>query len=92
MSLPVYMLVEIFVYLSSPVDARLPKFHGKAIPSLPRCGSLEPVRKPANPGPAASVNELVGFTSSLLRLLCQVTKQHKGIASKVKKRIFKVNW
>ncbi|XP_015763602.1 PREDICTED: RNA polymerase II-associated protein 1-like [Acropora digitifera] len=68
--------------VSSPVDARLPKFHRKSIPSLPGCGSLELVRKRANLGPTASVNELVGFTSSLLRLLCQVTKQHKGIASK----------
>ena len=91
MSLPTYMLVEILVFLSSPVDARLPKFHRKSIPSLPGCGSLELVRKPANRSPTASVNELVGFTSSLLRLLCQVTKQHKGIASKVDKRIFKVN-
>ncbi|XP_029211731.2 RNA polymerase II-associated protein 1-like isoform X2 [Acropora millepora] len=71
-----------FTQISSPVDARLPKFHRKSIPSLPGCGSLELVRKPANRGPTASVNELVGFTSSLLRLLCQVTKQHKGIASK----------
>ena len=91
MSLPLYMLVEILVFLSSPVDARLPKFHRKSIPSLPWFGSLEPVRKPANRGPATSVNEFVGFTSSLLRLLCQVTKQHKGIASKVDKRILKVN-
>lgn len=87
---PVNMLVEIFVYLSSPLDARLPKFHRKAIPSLPECGSLKPFRKPSNQGLAASVNELVGFTSSLLRLLCQVTKQHKGVAPKVSKRIYKI--
>ena len=76
--------VTCIAYLSSSHDARGPKLCRKAIPSLPDYGSLKLHRKPGTQSPKVSVKELVGFASSWLQLFCQVAKQHKGIAPKVK--------
>ena len=62
---------------------RASKLSRKFIPSLPDFGSLELVDKAGTHLAETIITELLGFTSSLMQLLFQVTKLHKGIASKV---------
>ena len=59
------------------------KLSRKFIPSLPDFGSLELIEKAGTHPAESSIPELLGFTSSLMHLLFQVTKLHKGIAEKV---------
>ena len=68
---------------SSSYNNTEPKLSRKAIPSLPGYGSLELHWKPGAQSSDSSITELIGFISSLLQLLCQVTKLHKGVAAKV---------
>ena len=59
------------------------KLSKKFIPSLPDIGSLELVDKTGTHPAETIITELLGFISSLMQLLFQVTKLHKGIAAKV---------
>lgn len=59
------------------------KISRKFIPSLPDFGSLELIEKSETRPAKSSITELLGFTSSFIQLLFQVTKLHKGIAAKV---------
>ena len=51
--------------------------------SLPGYGSLEVSCKVGKPCMEFHIHELIGFISSLLQLMYQVTKLHKGLAEKV---------
>ena len=51
--------------------------------SLPGYGSLKVSCKVGKPCMEVHIHELIGFISSLLRLMYQVTKLHKGLAEKV---------
>lgn len=51
--------------------------------SLPGYGSLEVSCKVGKPFVEVHIHELIGFISSLLQLMYQVTKLHKGLAEKV---------
>ena len=51
--------------------------------SLPGYGSLEVSCKVGEPCMELHIHELIGFISSLLQLMYQVTKLHKGLAEKV---------
>lgn len=51
--------------------------------SLPGYGSLEVSCKVGKPCMELHIHELIGFISSLLQLMYQVTKLHKGLAEKV---------
>ena len=51
--------------------------------SLPGYGSLEVSCKVGEPCMEFHIHELIGFISSLLQLMYQVTKLHKGLAEKV---------
>ena len=59
------------------------KLSRKFIPSLPDFGSLELIEKAGTHPVESIITELLGFTSSLMQLLFQVTTLHKGIAAKV---------
>jgi len=62
--------------------SRESKLSRKFIPSLPDFGSLELIDKARTHPSESSITEPLGFTSSLMQLLFQVTKLHKGIAAK----------
>ena len=51
--------------------------------SLPGYGSFEMSCKVEKPCMEVHIHELIGFISSLLQLMYQVTKLHKGLAEKV---------
>lgn len=51
--------------------------------SLPGYGSFEVSFKVEKPCMEVHIHELIGFISSLLQLMYQVTKLHKGLAEKV---------
>ena len=51
--------------------------------SLPGYGSFEVSCKVEKPCMEVHIHELIGFISSLLQLMYQVTKLHKGLAEKV---------
>ena len=51
--------------------------------SLPGYGSLEVSCTVGKPCMEVHIHELIGFISSLLQLMYQVTKLHKGLAEKV---------
>ena len=51
--------------------------------SLPGYGSLEVSCKVGKPCMEVHIHELIGFISSLLQLMYQVTKLHKALAEKV---------
>lgn len=51
--------------------------------SLPGYGSFEVSCKVGKPCMEVHIHELIGFISSLLQLMYQVTKLHKGLAEKV---------
>ena len=51
--------------------------------SLPGYGSLEVSCMVGKPCMELHIHELIGFISSLLQLMYQVTKLHKGLAEKV---------
>jgi len=58
------------------------KVSRKFIPSLPDFGSLELIEKAGTHPSESIITELLGFTSSLMQLMFQVTMLHKGISAK----------